>query len=52
MKAAMEVARLMVKPGGRLILVLGDMLELGEVEKEMHRQVGAAAAATRPANCG
>jgi UDP-N-acetylmuramoyl-tripeptide--D-alanyl-D-alanine ligase len=49
MKAAMDVARLMVKPGGRLILVLGDMLELGEMEKELHRQVGAAAAACKPA---
>jgi UDP-N-acetylmuramoyl-tripeptide--D-alanyl-D-alanine ligase/murE/murF fusion protein len=39
MKAAIETLSELVKEG-RKIAVMGDMLELGEVEEEAHRQVG------------
>ena len=39
MKAAIETLAELVKEG-RKIAVMGDMLELGEVEEEAHRQVG------------
>ncbi|MBI5494240.1 MAG: UDP-N-acetylmuramoyl-tripeptide--D-alanyl-D-alanine ligase [Deltaproteobacteria bacterium] len=47
MKASMDVARALAGDG-RLVLVLGDMLELGARELEFHREVGRAAAAARP----
>jgi UDP-N-acetylmuramoyl-tripeptide--D-alanyl-D-alanine ligase len=37
-----------VRNGGRAILVLGDMLELGRHSAEAHRRVGAAAARSAP----
>jgi UDP-N-acetylmuramoyl-tripeptide--D-alanyl-D-alanine ligase/murE/murF fusion protein len=39
MKAAIETLSELVKDG-RKIAVMGDMLELGSVEEEAHRQVG------------
>ncbi len=48
MKASMDVARALTPAGGRLVLVLGDMLELGDGELAFHREVGAAAAAVKP----
>lgn len=42
--AALEVLRSFAGPDGRCIAVLGDMYELGAMEVEGHRQVGAAAA--------
>ncbi|MEW5849028.1 MAG: UDP-N-acetylmuramoyl-tripeptide--D-alanyl-D-alanine ligase [Myxococcota bacterium] len=48
-RAAMEVARREADAGKqRLILVLGDMLELGSVEMALHREVGEAAARLKP----
>ncbi|WP_374712337.1 UDP-N-acetylmuramoyl-tripeptide--D-alanyl-D-alanine ligase [Symbiobacterium terraclitae] len=42
--AALEVMRSIAGPSGRCIAVLGEMYELGAMEVEGHRQVGAAAA--------
>ena len=42
--AALEVMRSFAGPGGRCVAVLGEMYELGAMEVEGHRQVGAAAA--------
>lgn len=40
MKAAIDAAKNIAK--GRIILVLGAMLELGDIEKEAHQELGAA----------
>lgn len=42
MKSSLDV---LAKAEGRKIAILGDMFELGENEKEMHREIGAYAAA-------
>lgn len=44
MKASLEVLQ---DGGGRRVAILGDMGELGETEKELHRQVGAFAGSCR-----
>jgi len=50
MKASIDVARCLAEAGKhRLILILGDMLELGTREIDLHREVGVAAAASKPA---
>jgi UDP-N-acetylmuramoyl-tripeptide--D-alanyl-D-alanine ligase len=43
--AALETTKEMVRPGARLIAVLGHMAELGELEGSEHSRVGAMAAA-------
>lgn len=48
MVAAINLAKAQVKPGGRLLLVLGDMLELGDMEAPLHAQVGEHVAAVAP----
>src|SRR5690606_41072432 len=40
--AALETARELCPPGERLVVVLGDMLELGEATRDAHREGGAA----------
>jgi UDP-N-acetylmuramoyl-tripeptide--D-alanyl-D-alanine ligase len=40
--AAIDTAVALARPGDRLILVLGDMLELGQSTEEAHREVGQA----------
>ena len=47
MKAALRTAR-QLAGAGRVVAVLGDMLELGEAEEEAHRELGRDAAAARP----
>jgi len=49
MKAAFETVATLRREDGRAVLVLGDMLELGPTELELHREVGQAAAAIAPA---
>jgi UDP-N-acetylmuramoyl-tripeptide--D-alanyl-D-alanine ligase len=46
MNAAMEVFSLVAPPGGKKVLVLGDMLELGEQGPELHRSLKNAVLAT------
>ncbi len=48
-RAALETAASLVNPPGRTLLVLGDMLELGPTELELHASLGPAAAALQPA---
>jgi UDP-N-acetylmuramoyl-tripeptide--D-alanyl-D-alanine ligase len=49
MEAALQTVASLRSEGGRALLVLGDMLELGPTELELHRAVGVAAAAISPA---
>lgn len=44
MRAALTAVSGMRRPGGRLLAVLGDMLELGEDAAQEHRRLGAVAA--------
>jgi len=44
MSAALHSLRGLRRPGGRLVAVLGDMLELGATAEQAHREVGALAA--------
>lgn len=44
MAAALRALASLRRPGGRLLAVLGDMLELGPTAAERHREVGALAA--------
>jgi UDP-N-acetylmuramoyl-tripeptide--D-alanyl-D-alanine ligase len=46
MNAAMEVFSLVAPPGGKKVLVLGDMLELGEQGAQLHRSLKNAVLAT------
>jgi UDP-N-acetylmuramoyl-tripeptide--D-alanyl-D-alanine ligase len=46
MHAAMEVFSMVAPPGGKKVLVLGDMLELGEQGAELHRSLKDAVLAT------
>jgi UDP-N-acetylmuramoyl-tripeptide--D-alanyl-D-alanine ligase len=46
MNAAMEVFGMVAPPGGKKVLVLGDMLELGEQGEELHRSLKNAVLAT------
>jgi UDP-N-acetylmuramoyl-tripeptide--D-alanyl-D-alanine ligase len=48
-RAALETAASLVTLPGRALLVLGDMLELGPTELELHAGLGPAAAALGPA---
>jgi UDP-N-acetylmuramoyl-tripeptide--D-alanyl-D-alanine ligase len=48
-KAALLALGQLTPPKGRGIAVLGDMLELGPTELELHRDVGRFAASTQPA---
>lgn len=48
-RAALETVATLLPAGGRALLVLGDMLELGPTELELHREIGRAAAALHPA---
>ncbi len=48
MRAAFDTVATLRRDGGRALLVLGDMLELGPTELELHRDVGQAAAAISP----
>ncbi len=40
-RAAIATAVALARPGDRLLLVLGDMLELGEATESAHREIGA-----------
>ncbi len=44
MDAALRAVAAMRRPGGRLVAVLGDMLELGPESADAHRRIGALAA--------
>jgi UDP-N-acetylmuramoyl-tripeptide--D-alanyl-D-alanine ligase len=46
MNAAMEVFGMVAPPGGKKVLVLGDMLELGEQGADLHRSLKKAVLAT------
>ena len=46
MNAAMEVFSMVAPPGGKKVLVLGDMLELGEQGADLHRSLKDAVLAT------
>jgi UDP-N-acetylmuramoyl-tripeptide--D-alanyl-D-alanine ligase len=46
-RAALETVAAQ-RGGGRLVVVLGDMLELGDVAEEAHREIGRAVAAIAP----
>jgi UDP-N-acetylmuramoyl-tripeptide--D-alanyl-D-alanine ligase len=46
MNAAMEVFSMVAPPGGKKVLVLGDMLELGEQGAQLHRSLKDAVLAT------
>ena len=46
MNAAMEVFAMVAPPGGKKVLVLGDMLELGEQGVDLHRSLKKAVLAT------
>ena len=48
MRALIAIAQETVEQGRKVGLVLGDMLELGEISEEAHRAVGQAAAAIGP----
>jgi UDP-N-acetylmuramoyl-tripeptide--D-alanyl-D-alanine ligase len=48
MKAALRTAR-QLAAGGRIVAALGDMLELGAVEEDSHRELGRDAAGAAPA---
>ena len=44
MRAALHSLHGLRRPGGRLVAVLGDMLELGDTAEQAHREIGALAA--------
>ena len=47
-RAAIDTAVALARPGDRVVLVLGDMLELGDASAESHREVGAEIARRAP----
>ena len=47
-RAALETVRALLPPGGRALLVLGDMLELGPAELQLHASLGPLAASIGP----
>jgi UDP-N-acetylmuramoyl-tripeptide--D-alanyl-D-alanine ligase len=47
-RAAIETAVALARPDDRVLLVLGDMLELGDASADSHREVGAEAARRAP----
>ena len=48
-RSALETAAALLGPSGRTLLVLGDMLELGPTELELHAALGPLAASLAPA---
>lgn len=47
-RAAIDTAVALARPGDRVVLVLGDMLELGDASSDAHREVGSEIALRAP----